>query len=349
MASLNPAAANLLKAVPLFSLVEPQEMQELVPLLQAVQLQAGQVLFRERTPGEGMWILGEGAEVSISQTRGARPVVIATDRTGETVGEMALIDGGPRSGAAVVTQAGPAYYIAALDFQRLREAYRPAAFKVLRQICRELCFRLRATSDRVAPAHPGAVPAASRIPSQRHATDAEIGQFAPFEALPRVVKLALSQKLQQIEIAASQPIFSEGDQGEEAYFVLSGQVSVKRSGRTLHQLGPGAMFGLVSVIDEGRRSASAVAERPARLLRLLKSDFDALFVSGNRFAFQMVDLVSVQLVGRLRATNELVSGAEGSPAAAGGLPGARGGDRLELEMLPLELELELSLDEAFPA
>src|SRR5258708_35149017 len=145
-------AEGMDKKIAVFSLVEPSEMEELVSLLQPVSLEPGQVLFRENTAGDGMWILDEGAEVSISQTRGKRPVVIANNRGGESVGEMALIDGGPRSGAAVVTQGGSAHYISAANFRALRDAYRPAAINVMRPLCTELCVRLRDTSERISPA-----------------------------------------------------------------------------------------------------------------------------------------------------------------------------------------------------
>jgi CRP-like cAMP-binding protein len=324
------------KKIPLFSLVEPSEMQELVSLLQPVSLEPGQVLFRENTAGDGMWILDEGAEVSISQTRGKRPVVIANNRGGESVGEMALIDGGPRSGAAVVTQGGSAHYISAANFRALRDAYRPAAFKVMRQLCKELCSRLRVTSDRISPSQAQTAQPSQPLTGGRRATEAEVNAFAPFQSLPKVVKLALCQKLQSVEIGPNQPICSEGDQGEHAFFLLSGAVRVTRNRKTLQQLGPGAMFGMVSVIDEGRRSATCVAEGPARLLSLSKRDFDNLFLAGNRFAFQMVDLVSRQLVAQLRSTNQLVSG----PGSTMQERQAQG-DALP-EMLPLELEIELS-------
>src|SRR5262249_41734606 len=215
------SSVELNKSIPLLALVEPAEMQDLLPLLQPVKLEAGQVLFRENTLGDGMGIVGEGAEVSISQSRGKRPVVIATNKAGETVGEMALIDGGPRSGAAVVTQAGPAFYISAPDFRALREAYRPSAFKVMRQICRERCSRLRATSDRVAPSQATASPPQAQSAGRR-SSEAEIDEFGPFQPLPQVVKLALCQKLQLLEVAPGEAICLEGEQGEHAYFLISG-------------------------------------------------------------------------------------------------------------------------------
>src|SRR5258708_8660058 len=95
------------KKTPLFSLVEPSEMQELVSLPQPVSLEPGQVLFRENTAGDGMWILDEGAEVSISQTRGKRPVVIANNRGGVSVGAMPLVNRGSPFGTTVVRPGGP--------------------------------------------------------------------------------------------------------------------------------------------------------------------------------------------------------------------------------------------------
>src|SRR6202158_4073060 len=321
-----------LKSIPIFSSIESDEAPELLKLLNPVSLEAGQVLFREKTIGESMWVLGQGTEVSISATppESKRPVVIAKVRQGETIGEMALIDAGPRSATAVVTHAGPAHRIDAAGFTALRGAFHPVAYKILREVCRELCPRLRATSERIAPSSGQAGEASSQLGGQRHASAAEIDEFPPFRALPRVVKLALSQKLRPVHTDFGEALFSEGDLGDSAYFRVAGEVNVERNGQVLANLPAGAMFGLISVIDQGRRSASCVTSGPVRLLQLSKANFDSLFLAGNRFAFQIVDLASRQLVAHLRTANELVRGTgrggAGSGASAGSKTAVTGSD-----------------------
>jgi CRP/FNR family transcriptional regulator, cyclic AMP receptor protein len=324
-----------LPSIPLFSPVEEHEIPGLLKLLHPAVMETDQVLFREKSPGDAMWVLGPGAEVIISATplQGGRPVVIARAGAGETVGEMALIDQGPRSGTAMVTQPGPAHRIIAAEFNAARGSFQPVAYKILRQICRQLCARLRATSDRLAPSAEIASASSSPEAPQSRATLAEIEEFPPFQKLPEVVKLALAQKLRPVHIDASRPLFEDGQEGDSAYFLLSGAVNVTRHGRTLAGLKPGAMFGLVSLIDQGRRSASCITEGPVRLLRLSKLDFEALFNSGNRFAFQIVDLASRQLVEHLRSADQLLS-TSASRVVVG--PDQQG------EIIPLELEFEIS-------
>jgi CRP-like cAMP-binding protein len=335
----------LLKLIPIFSSIESDEAPELLKLLNPVSLEAGQVLFREKTIGDSMWVLGQGTEVSISATppESKRPVVIAKARQGETIGEMALIDAGPRSATAVVTHAGPAHRIDSAGFTALRGAFHPVAYKILREVCRELCSRLRATSERIAPSSGRAGEASSQAGGQKHATAAEIDEFPPFRALPRVVKLALSQKLRPVHTDFGKALFSEGDLGDSAYFLVAGEVNVERNGQVLATLQPGAMFGLISVIDQGRRSASCVTSAPVRLLQLSKADFDSLFLAGNRFAFQIVDLASRQLVAHLRTANELVRGTGGGGAGSGVSASSKAGAVGSDEITPLELELEIEL------
>jgi CRP-like cAMP-binding protein len=119
------------------------------------------------------------------------------------------------------------------------------------------------------------------------------------------------------------------------------------------------MFGVVACIDNGPRSASCVTTGPARLFRMSERDFDNLFASGHRFAYQMVDLVARQLVQHVREANQMLplpgkpSGRarDGKameqllpPAATEPEPELDFGEQpaLELEnVLPLELELDL--------
>jgi CRP-like cAMP-binding protein len=357
----NPALEQLIRAIPLFSLVQLPDLLEILRLLRPVQLTGGQVLFRQGAPGDAMWVLGEGAEVSVSTLPpgNARPVVVAYARAGETVGEMALVDDGPRSGTAVVTQGGSAYLFSAADFHQLRESHRPVAFKVLRRICVDLCARLRATSDRIVPPS-GHVLSAPGLQPRPLPSPELLNAFPPFRPLPQVVKLAMAQKLKLVETAGVEPVFGEGQAGDAAYFVVNGEVTVGRSGKTLATLGPGAMFGMVAVIDHGKRSASVITAGPVRLFRLDGPDFEALFAAGNRFAFELVSLVARQLVAHVRGANQLLP-LPGGPApqqaaARGGTPAAREpvpppqpatslqeieAGLPEAELLPMEVELQL--------
>ncbi len=370
MESSNPALEQFLRSIPLFSLVEPPEMMDVLRLLRPVTLEPGEVLFKQGEAGEAMWILGTGAEVSVSATPpgGKRPVAVAYARAGETVGEMALVDDGARSGNAVVTQGGPAHHISAIDFHSLRQTYKPAAFKILRRICMDLCGRIRATNERIVPGRSTGPGGQTAVDSSTRARLEDIDSFEPFRTLPQVVKLALGQKLTVVESSGIQPIFAEGEVADAAYFVLSGEVTVGRGGRTLATMGPGQMFGLVAAIDGGTRSASCLTSGPAKLLRLSDADFDALFAAGNKIAFRIVDLVARQLVGHLREATiqlpapglagqqkPLLSVASVAPLSSEledaviEYDASDDEDEEELllsepEILPLELELKLDLE-----
>ena len=187
----------------------------------------------------------------------------------------------------------------------MRGQFVPAAFKVLRKISLDLCGRLRATNERIVASGKSPIDTPVRTPGPRPEVSV-IERFPSFQGLPAVVKFALAQKLELIEVAEITPIFGEGEPSNGAYFILEGEVSVGRNGKTLANLPAGSMFGVVACIDDGVRSASCLTTGPAKLLRMSDRDFDLLFASGHRFAYQMVDLVARQLVQHVREANHML-------------------------------------------
>jgi ABC-type multidrug transport system ATPase subunit/CRP-like cAMP-binding protein/ABC-type multidrug transport system permease subunit len=87
--------------------------------------------------------------------------------------------------------------------------------------------------------------------------------------------------LRPVDVAAGTTICREGDPGTELYLIESGQVQVMPGhGRYIYdQLGPGAFFGEIALLGDGRRTATVVMSLSGRIWALPKPAFDQLLAS----------------------------------------------------------------------
>jgi CRP/FNR family transcriptional regulator, cyclic AMP receptor protein len=76
-----------------------------------------------------------------------------------------------------------------------------------------------------------------------------------------------------IELPAGRVIMHQGMPGSDAFVVLEGTVTVRRNGRKVVDLGPGAVVGELSLLDQGDRSASVECASTCSLLVLTRGEF----------------------------------------------------------------------------
>src|SRR5205823_10516394 len=99
------------------------------------------------------------------------------------------------------------------------------------------------------------------------------------DALPVELSRAMFAKGRDLSLAANQTLFLAGDEGEGCYRVeeglLKASVAAPNGGeRILAILGPGAVVGELSMIDNAPRSASVSALRDSTLRYISRADFD---------------------------------------------------------------------------
>lgn len=102
----------------------------------------------------------------------------------------------------------------------------------------------------------------------------------------------------------------EGQRGDAMYLILDGQVSVTRLNRHdrtvehLHTMSQGELFGLLALIDHGKRAASCTAAGKVTAASLPVSAFELLYASDAPIAHHFQYLVARQLAHDLRALNQ---------------------------------------------
>jgi CRP/FNR family cyclic AMP-dependent transcriptional regulator len=101
---------------------------------------------------------------------------------------------------------------------------------------------------------------------------------------------------------AGEIIFKEGDRGDEMFVIQSGQVEIRRGNRVLETLVEKNIFGEMALIDDGPRSASAVAATDVSLVPVGEKQFLFLVSETPYFALNVMRT----LVRRLRTMNEAV-------------------------------------------
>jgi len=132
-----------------------------------------------------------------------------------------------------------------------------------------------------------------------------LGGSALFAALDADAQEALRRSMVEVKLSRGQVLFSEGDPGDRLYVVTQGKIKLGRSaadGREnlLAVLGPGEMFGELSLFDPGPRTATATAITPATLSGLGHDDLQPWLHDRPEMASRLLGA----LARRLRRTNE---------------------------------------------
>ena len=109
-------------------------------------LQPGDELFAEGAPGDYMAVVVEGRITVWKETSDGEPRELAAVGPGKTLGEMALIDGEPRSATAVAGAPSTVVLLTRAQFDRLIRDYPGLAFRLVLKISQVLSQRLRHTS-----------------------------------------------------------------------------------------------------------------------------------------------------------------------------------------------------------
>jgi CRP/FNR family cyclic AMP-dependent transcriptional regulator len=94
---------------------------------------------------------------------------------------------------------------------------------------------------------------------------------------------------------AGEKIFLEEDPGTEMYMVRSGRVDVITYGTVLENVRAGGIFGEIALIDDGPRSAAAIAAEPTEVVAIDKPTFLAVIRDDPHFALKVMTLLATRL------------------------------------------------------
>lgn len=106
---------------------------------------AGTVLFQRGDPGDHMVAISDGRIKLSLITAAGKELALRHAEPGSILGEMALLDGQPRSADAVAVVASRGFLVMRRDFDRLLDTYPDCARGAIRYLCR----RLRETTDQM--------------------------------------------------------------------------------------------------------------------------------------------------------------------------------------------------------
>ncbi len=106
-----------------------------------------------------------------------------------------------------------------------------------------------------------------------------------------------------VDFSLGQTIFEADAHGDTMFVILEGEVEIVIGTSVLEKLGPGCIFGEMALIDDGPRSARAVATKDSRLAPVNRRRFEFMVQETPFFALEVMTI----LADRLRRTNALVT------------------------------------------
>lgn len=124
--------------------LDREQINTVAHYLTLVRFDAGTVVFKEGDEGFGALLISGGvASVTLHQLDQQRPIRLVTFSPGTVFGEMALLDGEPRSATVVADTDLECHALSAAQFERIKDEHPRIAIQLLSNLASEASLRLR--------------------------------------------------------------------------------------------------------------------------------------------------------------------------------------------------------------
>ncbi len=135
-----------------------------------------------------------------------------------------------------------------------------------------------------------------------------LGRSPLFAALEPAAQRELRAQMLEVHLPRGQSLFDEGDQGDRLYVIGEGKIKLGRTssdGREnlLAILGPGEMFGELSLFDPGPRTATATAVAETQVVSMGHEQLKEFLAARPGVATTLL----AALARRLRRTNDVLA------------------------------------------
>jgi CRP-like cAMP-binding protein len=134
-----------------------------------------------------------------------------------------------------------------------------------------------------------------------------LGEIEHLSELSDGERLALAERIELLTFSPNQVVFEFGDPGHALYIVRSGEVEIyvkndRGEKIVLETVGPAGVFGEVSLLDNGPRTAWVAAISQVEVLRLDREHFEDYV---RQYTPAALNLLSV-IARRLRKSDEVI-------------------------------------------
>lgn len=305
--------ANRLRAMAVFRHFSDHQLVQLAHLARSRDFADAEVLFREGEDSRDIHLVERGT-VHIGRRTPAGTQILDTCGPGALFGEVAYLDGGPRSATAFGVGGGTVYVIPAETLESRAAEDRELAVSLLWAFWQSLAGKVRAANAQMgellsvtgwagggrkgAPGRPVELPTEEkvRLLEEQGLSAQELRLLATYSREERYEPESL--------------IFAEGERGDQLYIVVEGKVRISRlvpgmGEETLSILERGEVFGEMALIDDQPRSADARAHlEGCTVFSVSRSLLEEVLSMDPDAAVQFLSLLCRLLCRRLRAMNE---------------------------------------------
>jgi CRP/FNR family transcriptional regulator, cyclic AMP receptor protein len=140
---------KFLRMIPFFEHLSEKQLKLLALQLHERQYEENEYLFEINHPGAALFIIMKGEVAIESSNNSAAAVTLATIKSGEFLGELALLDNSPRSASARAIRPTKAFALFREDLNRLARSEPEIACEIFKSLACIIGERLKATNRHV--------------------------------------------------------------------------------------------------------------------------------------------------------------------------------------------------------